>query len=153
MLSDILYNDLNESLKSKQDLKVSVLRMALAAIHNKEIEKRSSGAGEQLNDEEIINILRSEIKKRKDAIELYLQGGRKDLADKEAAEIKILELYLPQPLTKEEVENIIEKVLVNNQLNQKTFGKIIGLVVKEVKGRFDAKEISKMLQERINNNL
>jgi len=104
-----LQQDLNSALKNREDLKRVVLGSLLAAVHNKEIEKRTAEAKNQpqllieelqkvseLTDEEIIKVIKSEIKKRKQAIELYEKGGRQDLAQKEKNEMEILLWYAPE---------------------------------------------------------
>lgn len=104
-----IQQDLNSALKNREDLKRLVLGSLLAAIHNKEIEKRTAEARKQpqlsieelekaseLSDEEIIKTVQSEVKKRKQAIELYEKGGREELAQKEKNEIDILLQYAPE---------------------------------------------------------
>ena len=108
-LKQKLQEDLNSALKNREDLKRVVLGSLLAAIHNKEIEKRTAKAREapsssaeelaktsEVIDEEIIKVIKSEIKKRNQAIELYEKGGRQELAQKEKNEIEILLWYAPE---------------------------------------------------------
>lgn len=109
-----LQQDLNSALKNREDLKRVVLGTLLSAIHNKEIEKRTTEARKkpemspqeleksgELTDEEIIKVIQAEIKKRKEAIEIYQKGGREELAQKEKDEINILLQYVPQQMSED----------------------------------------------------
>lgn len=98
-LKEQIQIDFKEAFKERNEIKLSVLKMLRSEIGNAEIAKRAKmGKESPLNDEEIIEVVFREIKKRKKAIELYERGGRKDLADKEKAEIEILSVYLPEQL-------------------------------------------------------
>jgi len=140
--------DFKVALKEKRILEVSVLRMLLASIKNKEIEKKKKEKG--LSDEEIILILQSEIKKRKEAVGLYKKGERDELAEKEEREIKILEKYLPEQLSKEElrlkVKEIIEKLEAGGPQD---FGRVMGVLMPEIKGRAGGSEVSKIVQDEL----
>ncbi len=131
-------------MRAKNELKLSVLRMLSAAMHNRELEKRArTGKPEELSEEEVGAVIRSEVKKRRDAIEEFGKGGRRDLADKEAAELKILEVYLPQELTNEEVEKIVKEVVGSmGELTPKDFGRVMGEVMKRVKGQASGDRVS-----------
>ncbi|MBU2109433.1 GatB/YqeY domain-containing protein [Patescibacteria group bacterium] len=99
MLKEKILNDFKGAFKGKDKIRLSVLKMLQAEIHNAEIAKRTKlGEESPLSDDEILQVISREIKKRKKAIELYERGGRKDLADKEKAEIEILSAYLPEQL-------------------------------------------------------
>jgi len=138
-------SDLKEALKAGASLKVSTLRMALAAAHNREIEKRVKSK-EPLTDEEVIDVLRKEIKKRREAIEIYSNAGRNDLKEKEAAELGILQFYLPPELSEEEIEKIVRRVV---RLGKKDFGSAMKEVMKEIKGRAESKKISELIKKVI----
>ena len=138
-------SDLKEALKAGASLKVSTLRMALAATHNREIEKRVKSK-EPLTDEEVIDVLRKEIKKRREAIEIYSNAGRNDLKEKEAAELGILQFYLPPELSEEEIEKIVRRVV---RLEKKDFGSAMKEVMKEIKGRAESKKISELIKKVI----
>ncbi|MCG2697580.1 GatB/YqeY domain-containing protein, partial [Candidatus Parcubacteria bacterium] len=103
-------NDLKQAMLNKEAETLSVLRMLISSIRNQEIALRK-GEDVSLTDEQIVKVLRSEIKKRKDSILAYEQGNRRDLAEKEKSEMQILEKYLPPELSDEEVEKIIKEVL------------------------------------------
>jgi uncharacterized protein YqeY len=98
-LKEKIISDLTASMKAQDAARTSTLRMVKAALMNREIEK-----GGELDDEEMAKLLRSMVKQRKDSVEQYEKGARLDLADKEKAEIEVIEAYLPQAATREEIE-------------------------------------------------
>lgn len=138
-------NDLKVALKSGDSLKVSTLRMVLAAVHNREIEKRSKSK-EALTDEEIVDVLRKELKKRKEAIEIYGNAGRNDLKEKETGELEIIQSYLPPELGDEEIEKIVRKVI---SPQKKEFGQVMKEVVREVAGRAEARRVSEIVKKNL----
>lgn len=105
-LKQQIISDLTTSMKAQDAPRTSTLRMVKAAMMNREIEK-----GGQLDDEEMMKLLRSLVKQRRDSVEQYEKGGRKDLADKENAEIGIIEVYLPQAASQEEMEAAISAAI------------------------------------------
>ena len=109
-LIEQINSDLKEAMKAKNAEEMSVLRMLIAAARNKEITLRDKGVAE-LTDEQALEVVASEVKKRRDSVEAYTAGDRQDLVDKENSEIKILEKYLPEQMTDEELEKIIEQVI------------------------------------------
>jgi len=98
MLTEKIQKDLTEALKGKKEVVVSTLRLLLSEIHNRGIEKQS-----ELNNEDIIAVIRKGVKQREEAIDSYQKGGRQDLADKEKQEKEVLSNYLPQEMTPEEL--------------------------------------------------
>ncbi len=155
-LLETIKTDLKTALKEKQSFTTGVLRLLLSVFHNKEIEKKGKGLEPQLSDEEIIEILSREVKKRKEAIEIYKQGGRDDLAQKENQELEIIKKCLPEQLSEEEIEKIVVKVIEEiGASDPKNFGKIMGEAMKELKGRADAKIVSETVKKQLtmtNNN-
>ena len=146
-LKEKINQNLKEAMKQKDELRLSVLRMLLSAMNNKSIEKRTrlakSGVAEEelekaseLSEEEILEVVRSEGKKRRDAVEGFSKGGRGDLAEKESQELKILEEYLPQELSGEEIEKTVKDVVASiGVVTQKDFGRVMGEVMKKIKGQ------------------
>jgi uncharacterized protein YqeY len=139
--------DLKTALKAGQEQEVGVLRFLNSVIHNKEIEKYREKKTHKLTDEEVLNVLLAEAKKRKEAILLFEKGGRKDLVDKEKSELSIIEKYLPKQLNKEEVEKIIDGILKRSKA--KDFGSAMKEAMKELKGKADAAMISAIIKERL----
>src|SRR3989344_5096059 len=156
-----IQNNVNESLKTGDNLASDTLRMALAAIISREKEKRYKVTKEKtgltedelikesaLADEEIIGVLLSEIKKRKDAIILYEKGNRPELADKEKKEIEILQKYLPEQISLEELKKIVEESVNKvGAKEMKDMGKVMADLMPKVKGKADNSEISKIIKE------
>lgn len=134
--------DIKDALKSGAKDKVSALRMLSAALKNKEIDKRR-----QLTDEEVIETIRTLIKQRKDSIEQFTKGGRQDLADKETAEAALLEVYLPQQLTREELEAMVrEAVAQTGAQGARDMGKVMKALVPMTAGRADGKLLSELVK-------
>ena len=140
-----LAEDLKAALKGGDRLRTSVLRLLCALIKNKEIEKRG-----ELDDSEIIQAVIASCKLRKEAIEQYAKGGRDDLAAKEEAELKLLEAYLPPPLSSEELRKKIEEALAASQASSpKDMGKAMALLMPEIAGRSDGKVVSQMVKDAL----
>ena len=161
MLKQEIKNATNQALKSGDRESVETLRMLLASVFAKEKEKRYKISKEkpnatedqlskesELTDEEIIEVISSEIKKRKDAIVLYEKGNRQELADKEKNEIEILKKYLPEQLPEEELRKIIAESIKKTGASEiKDTGKIMADLMPKVKGKADNSEIAKIIKE------
>lgn len=151
MIQQKISGDLKEFLKSGKSFEVGVLRLIIAAFKNKEIEKRGKGKEETLTNDEEIEILSREAKKRKEAIEIYSKNNRSDLAEQEAKELEIIKKYLPAELSKEEIEKIINKAIAESGANsQKDIGKVMKLVMVELKGKADASLVSGIIRQKLN---
>jgi hypothetical protein len=138
-------DDFKEALKHKDDLKISTLRLLKNAIHNLEIEKQHP-----LSQEEIWEVIRREIKQRKEAILEYQKGNRNDLAKKEQAEIEILSVYLPPQLNREEIERLIHKAITNTKASSlDDFGKVMKEVMPKLKSRVDGSKIAEMVRAKL----
>lgn len=136
-LKEQILNDIKEAMKQKDDFKRDTLRTLNAAFKQVEVDERI-----ELDDERILKIITSEIKKRKDAIELYSKGGREDLAQKEQEEITLFESYLPQQLSDEELQTALKELIANLGVSSL---KDQGLVMKEAKAKFGARVDGKRL--------
>lgn len=138
-----LDDDLKVSLKASDSLKVSVLRMAKAALKYRQIDK-----GGELSEEEIISVLSSLSKQRKESIELFSKGGREDLAEKERQELAILQSYLPEQVPEKELDRIIaEAIKESSAAGIKDMGKVMKLVMPRLKGSADGKLINQKVKE------
>ena len=159
MLKQQLQKELTDSLKSGDQLKRLVLGALLTAIKNRELNKRSQLSKtvfdkaeleekSKLDDGEILEVVAGEVKKRKDSTEQFRGGGRKDLADKEESEMKILMAYLPEQMSEEEIRKEIQTAI--SEIGAKTakeMGKVIGAVMPKVKGRADGGTVSRIAKE------
>ncbi len=161
MLKQQIQNAVNEALKSGDQLMAGTLRMLLASVITKEKEKRYKISKQKpelkeenlvkesfLTDEEIIEVISSEIKKRKDAVVLYEKGNRQELADKEKKEIEVLKKYLPEQLPEEELKKLVEESISNVGAKEiKDMGRIMADLMPKVKGKADSGEISRIIKE------
>ncbi|HWX55265.1 MAG TPA: GatB/YqeY domain-containing protein [Verrucomicrobiae bacterium] len=129
-LSEQVQKDMVEAMRSRSELKLSTLRMVKAALKNKEIEKRAP-----LDDKEAQQVLSTLIKQRRDSIEQFQKGGRQELADKEAAEIALIEAYLPKAIGEEEVAAAVKATIA--EIGSPTL-KDMGTVMKAVMAKLQA---------------
>src|SRR3989338_8442923 len=140
MLKEKLQQEMKDALKSGDSQKRTLLGMVLSVIKNKEIEKRS-----ELTDEDVISVISSEIKKRKDAVEQFEKGGRPELAQGERKEAEILMAYMPEQMSEEDIRNEIKKTITKTGIKDvKEIGKLIGAVMAKVKGKADGQLVSRL---------
>ena len=145
-MEEKIKDNLTQALRDKNKVVVSVLRMLISAIKNKEISLRKAGEA-KLNDEQIIGVIKAEVKKRKDSIEAYEQGNRPDLVDKEKEELLILEKYLPEQMSDKDIEDIVNKIVnFTEDVSAKNFGNIMKQVMVETKGKADGKKVSEIVK-------
>jgi len=151
MLKKQIQNATTEALKAGDQFLLGVLRMLLASILTKEKDRKFKEKIEgeaQLSDDEIISVISSEIKKRKDAIVLYEQGKRPELAERETKEIEILKKYLPQQLSAEELKKLVQESITKvGAKEMKDMGKVMADLNPKIKGKADGSEVSKIVKE------
>lgn len=135
-------SELIAAMKNKDDLKLQTLRLLSNAIHNEEIAKQV-----ELTEADIQAVIKREVKKRKEASEIYATAGRMETAEKETAEAKILEAYLPEGLSEEEVEKLVDAEISANP--EAKAGQIIGAVVKKTGGQADGTIVSKLVNAKL----
>ncbi len=136
-LKQQLHTDLVTAMKARDVLRTSTLRMALSAITNAEVAGKEA---RELTDEDVITVLVSEAKKRREAAEAFAAGDRQELADKEKAEAEILAVYLPAQLSSDEIKTIVTAAVEAAGAageGMKAMGKIMGIVSPQIKGRAD----------------
>jgi len=138
--------DLVAAMKAREELKLSVLRMAKAAFMNKKVE-----LGKPLGDPEALAVLRTLIKQRRDSAEQFRMGKRDDLADKEEAEIKIIELYLPAGASPEEIDAAVTSALQETgATSAKDLGKVMTAAMAKLAGKnVDGKQVSERVRARL----
>jgi len=140
--------DLIEAMKAKDELRLLVLRMLIAAMKNKRIELKKQ---EDITDEEALAVIKSELKKRKDSIEAFRQGERQDLIDKEEAEVKILDRYLPEQLSETEIEIIVKEVIASlGDVSPADFGKVMGMAMGKLKNQADGNQVKDAVNKLLN---
>lgn len=158
MLKDKIQKDAVQALRAGESGKRLVLNMLLTAIGNKEIEKRTQlnrkGETENLEEkskltgDEVLSVISSEAKKRKEAAEAFQKGGRNELAVKEKDELVILESYLPEQLSEDEVREAVKQTIQETGAKDiKDMGKVIGAVMKKIKGRADGQLVGRLAKE------
>ncbi len=146
MLKAKIQEDLKVAQKKKDGLTISVLRMLLAEIHNREIQKRG-----EISEDEIISVLSGSMKKHQDSISQFQIGGRTDLVTKEEAEAKILKSYLPEPLGGEELERLTAEAIAGAKATGlQDFGKVMKELMPKIKGRVDGNKVSELVKEKLN---
>ncbi|HBR22825.1 MAG TPA: glutamyl-tRNA amidotransferase [Nitrospiraceae bacterium] len=136
------------SMKSRADeLKVSTLRMMKSSIKNAEIAKRGKG---ELTEEDILGVLSSMVKQRKESVEQYSKANRNDLAEKENKEISIIQAYLPEQLSAEEVDEIIKSTIREAGITgMKDMGRLMKELMPKIKGKADGKQVSQRVKETL----
>ncbi len=140
-IEERLKNDLYQSMREKDKLKVMVVRSIISAIGYRAIDK-----GESLTDSEIMDVISKQVKQRKESIEIYGKANRNDLMEKENAELEILQIYTPAQLSITELDKLIERAIDESGasgMNDK--GKVMGLIMPQVKGRADGSVINDMV--------
>ncbi|HTP24208.1 MAG TPA: GatB/YqeY domain-containing protein [Anaeromyxobacteraceae bacterium] len=144
-LKDQLDLDLKAAMKDRQQLRLSTVRMLKSAIKYREIELMKT-----LDDAGVQAVVASEIKRRRDALDQYRQGGRPDLASKEEAEISILQSYLPAQLSAEELSQMVENVIARvGAEGPKDMGKVMKELLPEVQGKAEGKAVSEIVKARL----
>lgn len=140
-----LDQDMKLALKDKNKSKLSTIRMLKATLKKVEIDKRRP-----LTDDEVLEVIAKEVKQRRDSIKEYENAGRDDLAEKEKEEKTILESYLPEQLTEEEVRSIVTEVVQEVGASSKAdMGKVMSAVMPKVKGRADGRLVNRLVSEAL----
>ncbi len=147
-IQEKINNDFKEAFKAKEEARLGVLKMLRSEIANAEIIKRGKGGEGPLTDDEIMSLIVREVKKRKDAQDLYLKGGRMDLSENEEKERQILETYLPEQMSEAEIRNIVKEAIEKiGAKDIKDLGKVMGELAPKTKGRADGALVSKIVRE------
>lgn len=140
-----LREDLKAAMKSKDEVRKSVIRLALAGLKNAELEK-----GSPLSDMEEIDVMARQAKMRRDSIEEYEKVGRLDAADAERAEMEIIMGYLPRQVSEDEIRQIIsEAIAATGAKEPRDIGKVMGIVMPKLRGRADGKLVNSMAREML----
>jgi hypothetical protein len=147
-LEQQLRKDIQDAQRNRDQTKLDTLRMTLGAIHNLEVartDRKNAEFGQPLTEDDTIRVLEQEVKKRNQAIPLYKQGGRNDLAEKEQRELDILQTYLQaSQLSDDDLRAIITRLI---EQNGKEFRKIMPLAAKETKGKASGKKVQELVRD------
>jgi uncharacterized protein YqeY len=142
MLKEKLQRDLKEAMKNRDEIRLRTLRMVLTALKNFEVEKMK-----EASDEDVIEVIQKEAKKRREAIEEYKKAGREDLATAEAEELAILEEYLPEQLSEDEIRKIAFEIIKKvGATSPKDLGKVMREIMPKIKGRADGKLVNRIVR-------
>lgn len=144
-LKDRIQDDMKAALRAGEKQRLTTVRLVLAAIKQREIDERVT-----LDDAGVLQVLGKMVKQRRDSISQYQAGGREDLAAGEAAEIEILETYLPEPLSEEEIGALIEAAIADTGASSlRDMGKVMGRIKSQAQGRADMGQISARIKARL----
>jgi uncharacterized protein len=148
-LKERLRADLTTAMKARDSLRSSTLRMLLTAITNAEV---SGKQARELDDQQVVDVLSTEVKKRREAATAYDDAGRQELADKERAEAEVITDYLPEQLSDEEVSAIVTAAVASTGAageGMKAMGKVMGVVQPQVKGRADGAAVAAEVKRQL----
>jgi uncharacterized protein YqeY len=148
-LKEQIRADLTTAIKARDELRSSTLRMVLTAITNAEVAGKEA---KQLTDDEVLTVLTSEAKKRREAATAFADGGREEMAAKEVAEAAVLADYLPEPLTDEEVSALVSAAIEQTGAageGMKAMGKVMGVVTPQTKGRADGGQVAAEVRRQL----
>lgn len=143
-----LQEELKQSMLSKNETKTSVLRMLLSAINYYEIQK--GGAGYGATQEDVLTVIQSQAKQRKDSIEQFKSANRQELVDKEQAELEILSTYLPAQMNEEEIIKLVKEVITKTGASTMVdIGKVMGILMPSVKGKADGNLVNSIVKKEL----
>ncbi len=142
---DQVKEDFKEAMKARESRRIKTLKILKSELQNKAIE-----TGEELTEEEALQVLSKQAKQRRDSIEQYEEGGRKDLASAERQELEIIQEYLPDPLSDEELEEMIDEVIDDTGARDMSdMGKVMGTVIPKVRGKVEGARVQEMVQQKL----
>ncbi|WP_026906231.1 GatB/YqeY domain-containing protein [Paucisalibacillus globulus] len=142
-----LNDDMKQAMKNKDKERLSVIRMVKASLQNESIKLGKS----ELSEDEDLTILSRELKQRKDSLQEFKSAGREDLVEKLEMEIKIIQEYMPEQLSDEELSAIVQEAIQETGASsKKDMGKVMSAVMPKVKGKADGSKINKLVQEHLN---
>ena len=150
MLRDRFKSELQKAMKSREALKVSTLRLILAAIKDRDLDSRSKGNGDTIADSNILEILSKMVKQRNESIVTFKKAKRNDLVDQEEKEIKVISEFLPKKLSSSELKYIIEDAInKTDAVSLRDLGKVMAEIKNKYAGRCDLAEVSNTLRKRL----
>jgi uncharacterized protein len=148
-LKERIGEDIKSAMKAKDKIRLETVRGIKKAILEKEVDLRPKGQ-DSLTEEQEIELLAQLAKQRRDSIEQFQKAGRDDLADKESQELAILETYLPEQIDDTELESIVDEIIASvGATTAKDLGKVMGVAMKQLKGKADGKKIQALVKNKL----
>ena len=145
MLREKLAEEMKTAMKARNELRLSTIRLVRSAVKNRDIEVKR-----ELDDREIVEVIATLVKQRRESIRLYNEAGRRDLADKEENEVVILLDFLPQQLTDAELSDLVDRAIVETGAEgARDMGKVMKALTPHVAGRADGKQVSNVVREKL----
>lgn len=142
--------NMKQAMRDKNEVTLSTLRLILSAIKDKDIAARTAESREGIKDEQILSLLQAMIKQRQESIKMYEQGKRQDLADKEAAEIKVIESYLPKQMSDDEMKSAVQKAIAAAGASSiKDMGKVMAELKTKYSGSMDFSKAGVVVKEKL----
>ena len=133
------------AMKAREATRVSTLRMLMAAMKNTQVEK-----GHELDDDEVVEVIAREAKRRRESMDAFAQGGRQELVEKEGAELAVLEAYLPEKLSDDELAKLVDEAIAESGASSpKEMGQVMKALMPKVKGRADGAAVSAAVRARL----
>ena len=149
-MRDALTQALKESMRAKDERAVSTLRLILAALKDRDIAARSKGNSTGITDDEVLQMLQSMVKQRRDSIAMYEQGGRLELAEREQQEIDIIQRYLPKQITEDEIAQAVQDLIEEmNASGLKQMGAVMGELRERYAGQMDFAKASPIVKQKL----
>jgi len=145
MLRDSIANDMREGMKSRDQSRVGTLRMLMASVKNVEVERLH-----ELSDDEVLEVIAREAKRRRESIDAFAKGGRSDLVDKETAELAVLEAFLPDRLSETELAALVDQAIADTGASSpKQMGEVMKALMPKLRGRADGSQVSALVKVRL----
>jgi uncharacterized protein len=145
MLREKIADEMRAAMKAREQARVSTLRMLMTAIKNAEVEKLH-----ELSDDEVLDVIAREAKRRRESIEAFEKGGRSDLVDKETAELRVLEAYLPDKLSDEELTALVDQAVAETGASSpKQMGEVMKALMPKIRGRADGAQVSALVKAKL----
>ncbi len=143
-----LQEELKQAMLARDTEKTSVLRMIISAVNYYEINK--GGAGYEATEEDVMNVIQTQAKQRRDSIEQYTAGNRPELAEKEQKELDMIASYLPEQMGEDEIRTLVKEAITQtNASSQQDMGKVMGALMPKTKGKADGGLVSKIVREEL----
>lgn len=149
-IKEQLNEKIKESMKAGTSERTNILRLAMNAINNRQVENRGKGIEGDLSDEDVIDVLMKEVKRRNESAAVYTEAGRQELADVELAEVVIIKEFLPEELSAEELDAIVTAAIEKTEAKElKDMGKVMAEINPQIKGRADSKVVSDLIKSKM----